>query len=176
MVTTSGYSIWLVPNRDSDVFRVFQSHITEIAAECGTHAFIPHVTLLGGIYESEVVVHAKMQELVENLRPYQLSLGSVGSNWTHFQILFSTVEMTEIVLRANLLAQEIFGIDQESYFPHLSFAYGDIPREKVAIIANRLKSMRLMEGVTFDVVGLELWKCDGRVSDWRRQAVYPLRI
>lgn len=174
MPKTSGYSLWLVPETGSEAHRVLAQCITDIAKEYGTPSFVPHTTLLGGVDGTEEEMHAKTQELAEKLTPYEIYLGNIGSNGSYFQILFSKIEQTEAVMQANITAQKVFGVDSGTYFPHASLAYGDFSPEQVATLKQKVAERGISE-MAFLVQGIELWRCEGDMTDWREVAAFLLK-
>lgn len=174
MKLSAGYSLWLVPLRECEAHSTFSRCISEIAEECGTYTFVPHVTLLYVGDGAEEEMCGKTQELANALVPPVIQLGAIESNGTYHQILFSQVEKSDAVMRAHALAQKIFGVDRGTYFPHLSLAYGDISSEKIAALTNRLTNRDLISGMTFTAGEIELWRCEGTVEEWEKVAAFPL--
>lgn len=176
MSKASGYSLWLVPDIKSEVYRALAQCIADIAKEHQTPNFIPHATLLGGVDGNEESILDKTRKLAEMIAPYEIQLGEVGSNGIYFQILFSKVEQTEAVMRANIVAQKVFVVDKGKYFPHASLAYGDFSPETVAVLEQQLVEHRhLITGKKFLVRDIELWRTEGEVKDWYRVDTFPFR-
>ncbi len=175
MSKASGYSLWLVPDVDSEVHRVLKGYIAAMSKEYQTPNFVPHVTLLGGVDENEVDICCNTRKLANELAPYEIEFGGLGSNGIYFQILFSKVELTEAVMHANTLAQRILGVNQGIYFPHLSLAYGDFSPKELAVMGEQLqKRIGSVSGMRFLVREIELWRTEGKVADWHKVAVFPL--
>ena len=163
---TSVFSLWLVPERDGPVFRQLREIINTTSREFGTPVFDPHVTLLGGVTGAEQDMRQKTAALARQLAPYELRLGEVASHGTYLQILFSKIEQDTKVMAANAEAQRAFGVNQGTYFPHLSFAYGDMSQDQVKIQQEALEARKIV-GTAFLVNGIELWRCEGTVAEWR---------
>lgn len=170
-----GYSLWLVPDFGSEVYRMLEQQITDVANKYQTPNFLPHVTLLGGLVGDEKSLCDKTQKLAETLNPYEIKLGEVGSNGTYFQVLFSKVEQTKAVIDANSLAQDIFEVDKATYFPHLSLAYGDFSLEEVALLKREITQDNFAVGKSFLAREIELWRTEGVVQDWYKVATFPLK-
>lgn len=96
MSKASGYSLWFVPDVESDVHRKLSGCIEEIAKSYRTPNFVPHVTLLGGVCGREKDIRAKTENLASFLIPYEIDLGEIGSNGTYFQILFLKVRPSSL--------------------------------------------------------------------------------
>src|SRR3989344_7225091 len=105
-----GYSLWLVPKRGSKVHRLLTQCIGGISALYQTPNFVPHVTLLGWTNDNKGDIHSKTQKIAKELAPYEMQIGRVGSNGTHFQVLFLEIKQTDSVVRANTVAQTVFGM------------------------------------------------------------------
>lgn len=176
MSNASGYSLWLVPDTKSEVYRALAQCIADIAKEHQTPSFVPHATLLGGVDGSEESVRDKTRKLAEMIDPYEIQFGDVGSNGIYFQILFSKIEKTEVVMRANIVAQEVFAVDKGKYFPHASLAYGDFSPEAVVVLQQQLAERHhQITGKKFLVRDVELWRTEGEVKDWYKVATFPFK-
>lgn len=173
MSKATGYSLWLVPERDTETYELLDQLIRTVAAQYRTPVFDPHVTLLGGVEGTEQDMREKTRVLAEELTPYEIQLGEVGSNGIYFQILFSKIEQTRSVLNANTVAQEVFGVDKGKYFPHLSLAYGDLSNEQVATLQQFVGQRNPIAGTHFLAQSVELWRSEGTVEEWRKVAIFP---
>lgn len=175
MAAATGYSVFLVPPMESALHVELKSCIDEIAEAKGTPSFIPHTTLIGGVVGDERDIVSRFETLAKSLQQFDIKLGELGSNGTYFQMLFSKVDPTESVMRSNLRAQEIFGMNGGNYFPHLSLAYGDFqPQEVQEIQTDLLDRMRVPIGGRYTVQEIELWNTDGEVPVWRRISTLPV--
>ncbi len=173
MSKATGYSLWLVPDRESDMYRLLNAAIQEIARHYGTPAFEPHVTLLGGIVGDSEEVRQKTRWLASNLVPYAVHLGTIGSHGTYFQILFSRVAQSEEVMAAGQRARDVFEIGESIYFPHCSFAYGDFSDEDLMSAKLSLESCNALCAATFTVNTIELWRTEGSVGEWYQVESFP---
>lgn len=168
----TGYSLWLVPERDTETYVFLSQLIHNIAARYRTPVFDPHVTLLGGRDGTEQDMREKARLLAGELSPFEIQLGEVDSSGIYFQILFSKIEQTCAVLNANVVAQKVFGVDKGKYFPHLSLAYGDFSNEQVAALRQFVAQRNPIAGMHFFAQG-ELWHSEGAVEEWRKVAFFP---
>jgi len=176
MSKATGYSLWLVPERDTETYVFLDQLIRNTAAQYRTSVFGPHVTLLGGVEGGEQDVCEKTRVLAGELSPYEIKLGEVGSNGTYFQILFSEIDQTHSVLNANALAQKVFGVDKGDYFPHLSLAYGDLSNEQVVTLQRVVAQGCAIAGTHFVAQRTELWYTEGAIEEWYRVETFPFRI
>lgn len=176
MSKASGYSLWLVPDTNSVLYRIIERYITQVAMEYKTPKFVPHVTLLGGLIGDEKDLCSKTKKLAEMLEPYEVQLGEIGSNGIYFQALLSKVSQANAVISANTLAQQVFGVNNGSYFPHASLAYGDFSQEEIAMLQGDLTKRDLLgTEKNFLVKEVELWRTEGMVRDWYKVAVFPFK-
>lgn len=177
MSKISRFSLWLVPDADSEIHRLLAAYIGAMAKKHQTPNFIPHVTLFGAVEGEEGDICSKTQKAAEFIAPYEIELGEVGSNGTYFQILFTRVVQTETVMHANTVAQQMFKVKQQIYFPHLSLAYGDFTPEELTVMEEQLqKRGGRVVGKRFLVQHIELWRTEGKVSDWHKVAAFPLSL
>jgi 2'-5' RNA ligase len=171
----TGYSIWMVPNAESELHTELARCIATLAEKQDTPHFTPHSTLIGGLVGKERSVIEKTQQLSEMLEPYEITLGALGSNGIYFQIFFSKIDETPQLMRSNRLAQDVFEFDSGIYFPHFSLAYGDFTPQQVQQLQDEVGKLNLsIAGSTFMVQELELWKTEGTVEDWVKLKRFPL--
>lgn len=167
------YALGLLPAQGSRARDKLVSMIERLRAEHDTDSFEPHVTLIVVSNASEAEVRWKTQQLTEKARPFQISLGELGSNGTYFQMLFAKALLSEELHQLNEQAQELFG-KRELYFPHLSLVYGDLLPHDVellkSLVENELGDPLSTE---FEVTGIELWHTDAEVNHWRHLETYP---
>ena len=177
MSKASGYSLWLVPDVESDVYHALARCIAEIARRKQTSVFVPHVTLVGGI-SGDQNVWEKTQTLAALLSPYKLRLGDIGSHGMYFRMLFSKIELTQTLLRVNAFAQYFFSVYGERYFPHLSLAYGNFSPGEVAELKDYLTNPNRIPfrivGMEFLVRAVQLWHTEGEVDKWCKVASFPV--
>ena len=173
MSKATGYSLWLVPERGTETYEFLDKLIRNVATQYRTPVFDPHVTLLGGVGGNEQGICEKTRLLAEKLAPYELRLGEVGSNGTYFQILFSRIEQTPAAMNVNAVAQKVFAVDKGKYFPHISLAYGDLSNEQVVALQQFVAKGNKITGMHFLAQGVELWRTERAVEEWRRVAIFP---
>ncbi len=177
MSNISRFSLWLVPEIDSEIHRLLAGYIAAMAKEHQTPDFVPHVTLFSAVEGEEGDICSKIQKVAEIMAPYEIQLGKVGSNGSYFQILFTRVEQTEAVMHANTVVQNIFGVKHQIYFPHLSLAYGDFSPEELGVMEDQLlKQIGSVTGKSFFVREIELWRTEGKVSAWHKVAAFSLNL
>ena len=175
MPKTTGYSLWLMPERNTKTYSFLDQLIRNLAARYQTPIFNSHITLLGGINDNEQNVREKTQLLAEKLTPYEIQLDEIGTNKTYFQILFYKIKPTHSALNANDIARKVFGINKEKYFPHLSLAYGDLTSEQVFVLKQIVTQYNQISEICFEIKTIELWRTEGAVEKWRKIAIFPIK-
>lgn len=170
--TATGYYLCLVPAQRTSVRYLLDGIIEKIAHEYGSPVFVPHVTLVGSGEDKQIAIE-KTRILASQLLPYEIKLGSVGSNGIHFQILFYQVEQTGSVMQANAIAQKVFGGKPRKYFPHLSLAYGDFSPSEVSILKKLVERSYQADTMNFSAQGIELWHCQGTAEEWKAVEFFP---
>lgn len=166
MSQATGYSLWLVSESNSEIYQLLQNGISEISERYHTPLFQPHITLLGGFHDKEDELVAKTRLLAEKLNPLELEISDIGTNNKFFQQLFLTIAKTDGIITANKFAQQIFSLQNEVYFPHISLMYGDVDREVISNISEAYDTRRLI-GKCFLADSIQLWSTEGEVKDWR---------
>ena len=170
-----GYSLWLVPERNSEEFHLLRKLIDKLAHRYRTPAFDPHVTLLGKIHDSKRDAVKKTRDIAAMLSPFEIALGKIGSNGAYFQMLFSEIEQTPALMAANVALQKMFGMNGKDFFPHLSLAYGNLSDARIAVLQKSAEQENPIAGMHFSVHAVELWHTDGAVEDWQKVGEFPFK-
>jgi 2'-5' RNA ligase len=172
----SGYSLWLVPDVNSEAYRILKRCIDDLAQVYQTPSFVPHITLLGGVQDSSGRMQRDTKELAGRLHHCPIQLDAIGSNGIYFQILFARVKPVRAIYNRNTEAKKFFGIHSSvCYVPHLSLAYGNLSSEQVRALQHRLSGQSyVIPGIKFLARKMELWYTQGPVQDWTKIEVFPL--
>jgi 2'-5' RNA ligase len=163
--TMKDYSLWIVP--DGAFFELWRLVISDLSRRFGTPTFDPHVTLLSGIRASETGAKEKTEALASRLMPYAFEIESIGYEDYYFRSLYWKMRQTEKVMQANRLAQEVFA-KNETYMPHLSMLYGDIPPDTKKEIIEQLPEP---SEKSFTAASVSLYEIHPEIKDWRRVLV-----
>lgn len=173
-----GHSLWMVPS--GDALEAYGSIIGKTANELGTFHFLPHITLVAALMESEEDVVKKTRELASQLAPYEFVLDDISQKDAYFQCLYATMKKTDDVIHANQVARQVFEEKQKdpAYMPHLSLVYGNFTfAEKENIIMPKLRQELQSfspKTYTIPVDAIEVWSTEGDVKEWYLVERLPL--
>jgi 2'-5' RNA ligase len=136
--TSVTYHLWLKPS--GPPAEELASTIRRLALELNAPVFQPHVTLLSveGTDREEHI--RRTSELARRLDPFLIVLTGLSYRSEHFQCLFATVQESQAVMRANVVAKEVFAQAAAPYMPHVSLLYGLYPEVLKRKIIGRLGS------------------------------------
>lgn len=124
MPENQSYALWIIPG-DEEVYARTSGYIARLSSLYGLPRFEPHVTLLGGIRSPEA---DELRGLAGGLAPFQVRLArEVEYRNEYFRCLFLRAYKTDGLMEAFSKAGALFGRETDSYMPHLSLAYGDLP-------------------------------------------------
>lgn len=166
------YVLWFAPS--GAVRARVRRLIQRLATYYGTAAFIPHVTLLGSIVGARDDLLARSESLAQRIPPFVIHLTRADMHDYFFEALFIHARHSPVLMRANRLAQSVFGKPGERKFmPHLSLLYGDLPLAAKKLMLDRI-GRRF--NLAFEVRYVELWEIRGGPKRWRRVKRIPLRI
>lgn len=165
-----GTSLWLVPGegaRDR-----LTTLIRDLATRLGTEPFAPHVTLLAGLQGREGETVRKAGEMCRALEPVRLRASRVEGRDEFFRCLTLRVEETLALLTLHAQARISFArAEPSTYEPHVSVVYGYLdPRSRAEVETE----LRQEVPIAFEAPRLEVWRTEGRPSEWRRLAGFPL--
>ena len=159
------YSVWLVPEEDSEEMRELDNLISSYAEDYGTPDFMPHVTLVGGVEKNLKMIEEKVDSLTEDVEPIQVSFNSTHFSTTRHQCIYILVEPTEKLLKLREKLREDLEMPENMYVPHLSLVYSDMELSERGNIHSSLDD--LPEGFKADRVMIfdtstqdeEDWEC-----------------
>jgi len=163
---------WLVPAA-GPVREGLAGVITKLAAEHGTPAFAPHVTMNGSVDAEPDAAARVLERLVAGVPPFEVTLPGFGYEPEFFRALYLRAEPSAQLTALHEAGQRAWGLTGPPYRPHLSLLYArDLPEERKPAIADGLG---LALPVTIRVDAAEVW-ADFRdeVTRWRRVARVPL--
>jgi len=169
-VTAVALSLWLVP--EGEVEDRYSALIASLAARLGTPAFVPHVSLLGGLAGPADEIAERVAELARSLPPIEVSLRAVDWRDEFYRCLFVAADPTPSLLSAHQRAAEALRAARGAPFePHLSLVYGHLdPARKEAIRAE----IGAEQPATFVARAVHLFRTEGDPTGWRRVARFPL--
>ncbi len=158
------HSIWFMPS--GDTYRQLSAMISHLSNEYGSPTFEPHVTLLGGLVDTEEELVSKTLQLAALSRPFTVELSQVEYQDEFYRALFFRVKETAPLLQANHTARVVFDrLGDPVFMPHLSLMYGEFPpmlKEEIIARLGRQPECR------FQVAAFHLVSTAGDTKEWYR--------
>jgi len=158
---------------DGRVYKELARLISRLSREWSTDNFEPHVTLLGGLLDSEEAISSRTSQLATWIRPYEINLTAVDYLDEFFRCLFLRVERTESVMDAHLKARRLFKQRRDpKHLPHLSLMYGNFApaiKERIITKIGRESNWRFRVGT------IHVYSTTGKPSDWFRVKEFTLK-
>jgi 2'-5' RNA ligase len=170
---------WLVPAA-GPVRERLAGVITKLAAEHGTPAFAPHVTMNGSVDAEPDAAARVLKRLVAGVPAFEVTLPGFGYEPEFFRALYLRAQPSAQLTALHEAGQRAWGLDISGdsgtgppYRPHLSLLYArDLPEERKPAIAGGLG---LALPVTIRVDAAEIWgDFRDEVTRWRRVVRVPL--
>jgi hypothetical protein len=163
---------WLVPAA-GPVREGLAGVITKLAAEHGTPAFAPHVTMNGSVDAEPDAAARVLERLVAGVPPFEVMLPGFGYEPEFFRALYLRAQPSAQLTALHEAGQRAWGLTGPPYRPHLSLLYArDLPEERKPAIAGGLG---LALPVTIRVDAAEIWgDFRDEVTRWHRVARVPL--
>lgn len=173
LLNTDVYSVWLIPDQDTDVYQRLEATINKYAQQYeDAPVFEPHITVVGGIDGDESVLDDGVRSLAEQQDAFDVEFTGVQCSTTRHQCVFLQAVPTADLLSLHQEAVELFDVAAGMYVPHLSLVYSDMS------IPERLE---LVESLTISsppstahINSIALVKTTGSVSEWETVARYDL--
>lgn len=170
MAENNAYALWIIP-AEEDVYALTGGYIARLSGLYSLPRFEPHVTVLGGVQKPEM---AEMRALAQGLERFQVRLArEVEYRDEYFRCLFLRAYKSDAIMETFLRTSALFGRESESYFPHLSLAYGDLPVwKKQEMIAE----LGLIPEIAFEAREISLVHASKGmpVEDWKIVERFPL--
>ena len=165
------YSIWLKPS--GNTYSELMNIISQLSKKYSSPIFEPHVTLIGGLADSEVNVISRTSKLANLLKPITIRLMRIGYLNEFFRCLFITVEESDSLMSANLTARKIFNrLQDPKFIPHLSLLYGifnsSIKEEIIADIGKKFE-------MNFEIKSIRVVSTKNEPKDWYETKEFILK-
>jgi 2'-5' RNA ligase len=162
MLKPSTYSLWLQPN--GKAAHHLQERIKKLSRKYQTPVFSPHITLLGGLNESQTKLISLVDTLAHTLHPFELMLTTVDHRNTFYQSLFVHVQETRQLMELHKMAVRFFGEPGDNhYMPHLSLLYGDLSVKEKGVILNNI-GREFYKNI--EIKSLVLMNTSGEPNQW----------
>ena len=159
------YSIWFIPDRDTDAYRELSNMISEYAEMYDdAPEFKPHITVLGGIDRDVSILKRNVQDLAEECNPVETILTRPHCSTTKHQCVFILVEPTVSILSAHETMRDVCKLDQRMYVPHLSLIYSEMGIAERLQITNSIDISSLHNIIYADEIALV--DTEAGVPDW----------
>lgn len=161
---TNEYSVWLEPSASCELGKLIATY----AQRTGTPSFLPHVTLMSGLFGDEQKLIERTQKLA-GTGAVQLSLGSAMVGEAYHRCFYLECRPSVKLSELRGYAEKIFSVEAP-YHPHFSLAYGLADSEQ------RRGFLKDIEGKEFSmsVERVSLWRAHGNVEEWHRVREWPL--
>ncbi len=128
--------------------------VAEAEAETEADAEADVVRRVGNIVRTSLPPH-----------PFEIPFLRADSGERYFRCVYALCERTDLIVAANTALQREFGHD-ETFMPHLSLIYSNMPREERRVVAQELDAdVRGMGGIR--VTSVELVDTTGPPDVWR---------
>lgn len=170
MSENGSYALWIIPTEKA--YALTAGYIARLSSLYKLSAFEPHVTVLGGVRFPE---GDEVRELAGDLDPFRIRLArEVEYTDAYFRCLFLRAYKTDALMESFSKASALVGREPESYFPHLSLAYGDLPVWKKQEMIAELGPIPEIEFEAREISLVEA-SSERPVSSWQVVERFPFR-
>lgn len=171
MTKTKEYSLWLIPS--GVAYNRLEKVISSLSQQYSTPYFIPHLTIIGDLTESEDKLIEKAKELAACIPVFEVNLNIINFSANYFKAMFIRANRTTQLIQFNAKARKIFGSTRTTdYNPHISLMYGEsnaIIKRKVTIeIGNSFP-------LKFKIDNFYLFNLNGEIKDWHPIKEFKLK-
>ena len=156
------YCLWIIP--EDEAYAITNGYIAKLSADYHFPRFEPHVTILAGIHSPDI---SKMRALAASIFPFRIRLSNqLVYLDEYYRCLFLEAHETPGLMDAFSKASDAFGYEGDSFYPHLSLAYGDFPIQTKGEMIRKLGGIPEIE---FEVQQLSLVRASAEIpiSSWK---------
>lgn len=168
----SSHSIWLMPSAEHLSF--LAGIVDRLAAQFGTPAFCPHLTLVEDMPRPADELAALLDGHFGECSGFSSAVSGVAGLPLYYRSLFAAFEPTDRLRDLKERAVSVFGAgDVASFMPHISLAYGvaeERKREAITGLAAEITG-RL---IRFDSIAVVASAQSIPVADWKIASSHPL--
>lgn len=166
-----GYSLWVMPK--GEILEALQNTINTLAEKYSAPVFNPHITLLGDLETPEEEVIKRVESIVGNITPFQVSLEGLGFEDYYFRSLYLKVKLSSELVRLQEETKRVFQIDNKTtYMPHISLLYGNYPSDIKQEIIQELKDKF---NFSFTASSIHIFHAFGEPYEWYEIKEVPFK-
>lgn len=170
-IMSDDYSIWLIPDTESSVYRSLDELITSKAEEYpDAPDFRPHVTVLGGLDMERDSLLERTQELAASQDPFEIDFIDISCSTTNHQCVFLLADPSIELLSLNQRAIQLCEQDNSMYVPHLSLIYSDMGLDDRVEATRSIGAESLPSSVEIETI--EVVDTSGPEPNWETVAEY----
>ena len=167
------YSVWFVPGEDSDISRILNEVVSDLANRFNAPLFVPHITLQPDVDQPKDQVLKGVQEICKVTKPFVVKLGMMDYTDGLFQTLVSRVEINPELIHINKMIRNTFNRHEDPlYTPHISLLYkkgleNAIKKELILEYENILKNLNFPVRdihIYTSVPQIEKWEFVGKIN------------
>ena len=164
-----GYSLWLMPDQLQS--NKLERIIKKLSRTYGSHAFKPHMTLLGSIQMDKREVIKRASTLSGKMKKMRVHALRASEGPLYFKSVFIEAELDRGLSRYYSAACEIFSIRTGKLNPHISLLYGRLNARE------RKKAINLIDynDTLISFNRLCAFDTSGKVESWKRVASFALK-
>ena len=166
------YSLWWMPNPDTEAFNASQQLIDELADKYNTPKFDTHITLIANRPGTEAEIIQATEQLASKIKPFKVTLGRTRTTDNLYQSLVAIAAGEELEDAAYIARDHWKDNKATVYRPHLSLLYTenhdpDFKNQLLTEVGDRFKGMTFQADrihIFTSVPGIE------GISQWKRVA------
>lgn len=170
-----GLSVWFVPAPEQRA--ALDGSINNLREAHGGAPFWPaHCTAYSPAHASAAEIAAIALRLAASLPAFDVTVERIEA-WNMFhQDVYVLLRRTDALMAARAAVRKAFAptasaSEDDSYKPHISIVYGGHTDEQRAAIVEDARSRKAATpGQVIRVGSIEVWRCHGPTSEWKRVA------
>ncbi len=168
------YSLWITPSGAER--ETIQILVDNLARECKTETFIPHITLVANIYatDSELeYVKKQLSIIAAHTEAFTIDFTGYGYKNEKFRALYEKINSKKLTNLYDVMAGSFRQVHAEHFRvePHMSVVYVEATEDDKQSMINR-NAFPLSSCV---VEGFELYKTNDPVSSWLLKESYSFK-
>lgn len=121
-----------------------------------------HLTLSGPLLDPDDIHKKRLSELSNLFAPVKINLDGVGMTDEFFQSLFLNIKENSNLLDLKTKIDDVFQLDNKSYFPHISLYYGNAKKD---LKTESVRNIKKTNEVILDKISLV--SVDETIQSWK---------
>jgi len=161
--------LWLIPPE----FHTYSEIVQELSSKFGSPSFTPHLTLFSNFEQSCEKVVSLLQPIITEYAKFSLQSRKCATGNQYYRCVMAEIDNCHELQQLHAVVKNALGGGyDESFYPHVSLAYGLNEVEKQQ--AKQMVNDRVDWHASWPVTAVFIVDCQGPITEWKILHKIPL--